>query len=93
MVIKLMFTPFRIAGGVLAGIVGKRLFDRAWRLIDDREVPDPERRGVSWPKLAAALLLQGAIFRAARGLFDHGARSFFTRVTGRWPGEEKQQTV
>lgn len=69
------------------------MFDRAWRLIDDREVPDPERRGSSWPKLAAALLLQGAIFRAARGLADHGARRVFKRMTGRWPGEEEQETV
>ena len=92
-VIKLLFTPFRIAGGVLAGLVGKRVFNGIWRLIDDREVPEPERRGVQWPKLAAALLLQGAIFRAARGLFDHGARRAFNRLAGRWPGEEEQQAV
>jgi hypothetical protein len=91
MVIKLLFTPFRIAGGVLAGVVGKRAFDRTWRLIDDREVPNPERRGVAWPKLVAALLLEGAIFRAAKGLFDHGARHFFTRLTGRWPGDEQDE--
>jgi len=83
-----MYTPFRIAGGVLAGIVSKRLFDRAWRLIDDREVPDSKRRGVAWQKLAAALVLEGAIFRVARGLFDYGSRRFFSRLTGRWPGEE-----
>jgi hypothetical protein len=87
MVIKLLYTPFRIAGGVLAGLVGKRVFDRTWRIIDDREVPSPERRGVGWPKLAAALVLEGAIFRAVRGLFDHGARRSFHRLTGRWPGE------
>ncbi len=92
-VIKLLFAPFRIAGGLLAGVVGKRLFDRTWKLIDDREVPDPERRGVELPKLAAALLLEGAIFRAARGLFDHGSRRFFRRLTGRWPGEEETKPV
>jgi hypothetical protein len=92
-VVKLLFAPFRIAGGVLAGIVGKRVFDRVWRLIDAREVPNPARPGVTWPKLAAALLLQGAILRASRGLFDHGARQFFKRLTGRWPGEEDQQAV
>ena len=86
-----MFTPFRIAGGVLAGIVGKRVFDRTWRLIDDREVPDSKRRGVPWPKLAAALMLQGAIFTTARGLFDHGVRRFFSRLTGRWPGEQEPE--
>jgi hypothetical protein len=35
-----------------------------------------------------ALLLEGAIFRVIRGLFDHGARRAFNRATGTWPGEE-----
>jgi hypothetical protein len=43
---------------------------------------------VSYPKLVAALALEGAIFRAARGLFDHEARRGFARVTGSWPGEQ-----
>lgn len=38
--------------------------------------------------LVAALLLEGAIFRVARGVSDHLARVAFTRLTGRWPGEE-----
>jgi hypothetical protein len=86
-----MFTPFRIAAGILAGVVGKRAFDRAWGLIGDPDVPDPKRRDIGWPKLAAALVLQGAIFRATRGLLDYGSRRFFLRLTGRWPGEEEEE--
>ena len=40
------------------------------------------------PKLAAALVIEGAIFRLVKGLFDHAARSGFARWTGAWPGEE-----
>jgi hypothetical protein len=35
-----------------------------------------------------ALVLQGAIFRAVRGLVDHGARRGFYNLTGSWPGDE-----
>ena len=32
-----------------------------------------------------------AIFRAIRGLVDHGTRHAFTRLTGSWPGEERPE--
>jgi hypothetical protein len=36
-------------------------------------------------------LLEGAIFRAVRGVFDHGSRQAFSRLTGSWPGEERPE--
>jgi uncharacterized protein DUF4235 len=86
---KLLFIPFSIAGGLVAGFVAKKLFDATWSLVDEEEPPEPEHRDVSWPKLAVALALQGAIFRVARGLADRGSRIGFYRLTGSWPGEEE----
>jgi len=85
---KLLFVPFSMIGGILAGIVGKKTFEAIWGAIDDHEAPDPEHRDISLKKLIPALLLEGAIFRAARGLFDHGARQAFSKLTGSWPGDE-----
>jgi hypothetical protein len=86
---KILFIPFSVAGGLVSGFVAKKLFETAWGLIDDSEAPEPEHRSVSWPKLAAALALEGAIFRATRGLADRGSRIGFYRLTGSWPGEER----
>ena len=86
---KLMFMPFRLVGGMLAGIVAAKLFERIWGLFDKEGVPDPEHREIPIPKLLAALVIEGAVFRAVRGLFDHASRVAFSRVTGRWPGEER----
>jgi hypothetical protein len=83
---KLVFTPVRILAGLLAGLLGKRIFERLWALIDEEEPPSPENRELSWPKLIAALLLEGAIFRLVKGLVDRGSRRAFARGTGRWPG-------
>jgi hypothetical protein len=86
--VKFIFLPVSILGGLLAGLIGKKIFEQIWGLIDDQEPPDAEHREVDYFKLAAALLLEGAIFRLIRGFVDHGARRGFQRMTGSWPGEE-----
>jgi hypothetical protein len=86
---KIVFLPFSIIGGILAGLIAKKTFDVAWRLVDEEEAPEPEHREISWPKLLAALAIEGAIFRAVRGLVDRASRIGFFRLTGSWPGEEE----
>jgi hypothetical protein len=88
---KILFLPFSLIGGLLAGIIGRRLFQRIWSLIDREEPPEPEHRDVSWGKLIAALMLEGAIFRATRGAVDKATREAFSRLTGSWPGEERPE--
>jgi hypothetical protein len=89
---KLLFTPVSIVAGILAGLAGKKVFERLWGWVDDEEPPRSEHREVSWPKLIVALLIEGAIFRLVKGLTDHGARRVFAKSTGRWPGEERPQS-
>lgn len=86
---KLLFIPFSIVGGLIAGLLSKKIFDLAWGLVDDEEPPEAEHRDVGWAKLAIALALEGAIFRMMRGLADRGSRLGFYRLTGSWPGEEE----
>ena len=74
---KILFLPVSIVGGILAGLIGKKLFERVWGLVDDQEPPEAEHRDIHYAKLAAALMLEGAIFRVVRGLFDHAARRGF----------------
>jgi hypothetical protein len=88
---KLMFMPVRLIGGMLAGVLAARVFERIWAIIDNEGAPDPGHREIPLPKLLAALVLEGAIFRAVRGLVDHGSRVAFSRVTGRWPGDERPE--
>jgi Protein of unknown function (DUF4235) len=90
-VARLLFTPFSIIGGLIAGFVAKKLFDQLWGLIDDREPPESEHRRASWGKLIAATALEGAIFRATKAVADHGARQAFAGVTGTWPGAEEPE--
>jgi len=88
---KVLFIPVSVLGSLAAGFVGKKIFDQIWGLIDKDEPPEPKHRETRWLKLIAALALEGAIFRAVRGLFDHGARRGFAKLTGTWPGQERPE--
>jgi hypothetical protein len=84
---KLIFRPVSIAAGLLAGLVGKKLFRGLWRVVDEQEPPKPEQRPVAIGLLALALAIEGALFRLVKGLADHGSRHAFSQLTGSWPGE------
>jgi hypothetical protein len=88
---KILFTPVSLVSGLVAGFVGKKIFDQLWGLIAKEEPPEPNHRETTWVKLIAALALEGAIFRAVRGLIDHAARRGFARLTGAWPGQERPE--
>jgi hypothetical protein len=88
---SVVFKPVGIIAGLLAGIVGRKIFELIWGVIDKEDAPEPKHREITLGKLVIALLLEGAIFRVLRGLADHGARHGFARLTGEWPGEERPE--
>jgi hypothetical protein len=85
---KILFAPVGIIAGLVAGLIAKKGFEKAWAVIDDEEPPEPAERGVPTGKLIAALAIEGAIFRVTKGIVDHQARSSFAGATGRWPGKD-----
>jgi hypothetical protein len=85
---KLIFAPVGIVAGLIAGFLAQKGFERVWALIDEEDAPAPDQAQVRLPKLIAALIVEGAVFRLVKGLVDHGARSAFAKTTGRWPGED-----
>ncbi len=86
---KLLFIPFSITAGLIAGLVGKKLFNGLWGVIDDEEPPDSKHRDISWGRLLVAGAIQGAIFKAVKEATDHASRRAFYRTTGTWPGEKR----
>jgi hypothetical protein len=87
----LVFKPIGILSGVLAGLLGRKIFGLVWGLIDDHDPPEAKYRRIALGKLVIALILEGAIFRLIRGLAEHGARHGFAALTKEWPGEETPQ--
>jgi hypothetical protein len=87
--VKVLFTPIGILVGLAAGFAAQKGFERIWAVIDEEEPPEVGDRRVSYPKLIAALVLEGAIFRLVKGMVDRGARLGFAAATGAWPGEDE----
>jgi len=90
-VAKLFFIPFSVISGLLAGLIGKKVFSLVWGLIDDEEPPKAEDRDVDPRKLVLSLVIDGAVFAVVRGLVDHGMRTAFARSYGAWPGERRPE--
>ena len=87
---RVLFAPFSIVAGLLAGLVGKRAFEFAWARIDDAEAPEPSHHDTPLAKVLISAALQGLIFAVVRAATDRGARRAFWKLTGSWPGEEQR---
>ena len=97
---KILFIPVSITAGLIAGVLGKKLFNGLWGVIDDEEPPDSKHRDISWGRLLLAGAIQGAIFRAVKEATDHalaprllphdrhlaGRKAARSRVAARFPG-------
>jgi hypothetical protein len=86
---KLLFAPIGIGAGLVAGMLGKRAFERLWAVIDEDDPPEPDQRDAPTAKLLAALAVEGAVFRLVKGMTDYGSRRAFAALTGSWPGEDR----
>ena len=85
--VKLLYKPFGIIVGLLAGALGRAIFSKVWGLIDEKEPPESTTLKTTWGKLVLATAVQGAIFRAVRAVVTRAGAVGYSRLTGTWPGE------
>jgi hypothetical protein len=87
----LIYKPFGIALGIVAALLGKRLFNFAWTKIDDREPPEATTEETTWRRLLAASAVQGVIFKVTRVVVDRYGAIGWRYLTGVWPGEKRPE--
>jgi hypothetical protein len=86
--VKLIYKPFGLIVGLLAGIVANVVFRKLWTLASRRdEVPTATQRSAGWGEVAAAAALQGAVMRGTRAVVDRAGARGFEKATGTWPGD------
>ena len=84
---KLLYKPFGIVVGLLAGLVANLLFRKIWAAASRRdEVPKPTSKAASFGEVAAAAALQGAVMKGTRAIVDRAGAKGFEKATGTWPG-------
>jgi hypothetical protein len=87
----LIYKPFGIVLGLIAGMLGKKAFDFVWTKIDDEEPPEATTQDTTWPRLLAAAAVQGVLFRTIRFAVDRYGAIGFHYLTGVWPGEKRPE--
>ena len=86
---KVIYKPFGFIIGIIAGLLGRRLFDFAWTKIDDEDPPKGTTQQAPWVKVIGAAALQGVIFKTTRVVVDRYAAQGWYYLTGAWPGEKR----
>jgi hypothetical protein len=89
---KLLYKPFGIVLGLLAGLVSKKLFDAVWGIFDNEEPPKPTTRDADWSKVLAAAAVQGVTFKVTRAAVDRVGAKGWDHLFGVWPGEKRPDT-
>ncbi len=93
---KIVYKPFGLIAGVLAGVEAGAIFKRIWALVaGEADKPDAKDKNRSWTEVLSAAALQGAVFGGVKAAVDRAGATGFERVTGVWPGKtdapEKQK--
>ena len=84
-----IYKPFGFILGIVAGLIGRRLFDYTWTKIDDAEPPKGITEQAAWPKILTAAALQGVIFQTTRVIVDRYGAMGWRYLTGFWPGPRR----
>jgi hypothetical protein len=84
----LIYKPIGIVLGILAGLVGRKLFDFVWTKLSDEEPPEPTTKYATWASVLTAAAIQGVIFRLTKVVVDRYGAIGWNWLTGTWPGEK-----
>jgi hypothetical protein len=88
---KLLYKPFGIVAGIIAGLLSKKLFEAIWGVIDKEEPPKPTTQEADWPKVIAAAAVQGVTFKVTRAVVDRAGAKGWDHLFGVWPGEHREE--
>ncbi len=87
----LIYKPFAVVLGFIAGFLSKKLFNQVWGMIDEDEPPKPNTERATWPKVLGAAAVQGITFQVTRATVERAGAKAFAGLTGAWPGEKEPE--
>jgi hypothetical protein len=88
---KLLYKPFGIVLGILAGLLSKKVFEAVWGVFDEAEPPKPTTQEAEWGKVLAAAAVQGVTFKVTRAAVDRAGAKGWDHLFGVWPGPKHQE--
>jgi len=87
---KLFYKPFGLIFSVLGGIVAGMIFKRIWGAVgEEDEAPEATDETRGWGEVLVAAAAEGAVFGAVKALVDRAGATGFAHLTGAWPGRSE----
>ena len=87
-VMKLLYKPFGIIAGLVAGRAAGAIFQRLWAVAaKETETPQAMEQYRRGTEVVAAAVLKGAVFGGVKALVDRAFANEYFRRTGVWPGK------
>lgn len=85
---KLLYKPFGIVAGLVAGRAAGAIFRRLWAVAaNETETPQAMEQYRRGTEVVAAAVLKGAVFGGVKAFVDRAFASEYFRQTGVWPGK------
>jgi hypothetical protein len=88
---KILYKPFGLIVGIVAGILARQVFEQVWGQIDDRKPPKALTQESTWGKVLGAAAIEGATFAVTRAAVNRSGAKGFHWLTGIWPGEKRPE--
>ena len=88
---KLLYKPFGIVIGLIAGFLARQVFSQIWGYIATREPPKPTDEEPTWGKVLGAAAVQGATFAVTKAAVNRSGAKGFHWLTGIWPGAKRPE--
>jgi hypothetical protein len=86
--LKLIYKPFALVVGLLAGMLSKKAFEKIWSAFTDEDPSDPDDRDATWTEVLISAAVSGVVIKVVQALVRRGGAVGFERATGFWPGDE-----
>ncbi len=84
---KLLYKPFAVICGLIAGALSRRIARGLWRLVDDQAPPSPTTERAPLSKVLGAAAIEGLAFSVTRAAVDRAGARGFAHLFGVWPGD------
>ena len=85
---KVLYKPFAVIAGIVGAKLGERAFRALWAQLDSDEPPKPTLRETTTGKAVAAAALEAAVHSGAKAATTRATARSFYYLTGFWPGDE-----
>ena len=82
---RLLYKPFGIIGGIIAAQIGRKAFDSIWTKIDDQPPPRPGTGQSTVVKVIGAQALRASVMAASAAAVDRVLLAGFTTRSGSGP--------